>query len=130
MGQQWPAAGFGSLSVAVHAWDLLKEVNIIFFTSTIVWPQTKQQGGNTAPPINRKLDYRFIEHGPAHQNKTQVPPQSVSPIRKLTQASHSPSEGRQNERRNNIYIIRVPEEELNNRLGIICQTSVSQPWHS
>ena len=35
--------------------DLLKEVLIIFITSTIVWPQVKQQGGNTAPPINRKL---------------------------------------------------------------------------
>ena len=35
------------------SWDLLKEV-IIFITSTIVWPQVKQQGGNTAPPINRK----------------------------------------------------------------------------
>ena len=29
---------------------------IIFITSTIVWPQVKQQGGNTAPPINSKLD--------------------------------------------------------------------------
>ena len=48
--------GVGALSVAVHAWDLLKEVTIIFITSTIVWPQVKQQGGNTAPPINRKLD--------------------------------------------------------------------------
>ena len=26
-----------------------------FITSAIVWPQVKQQGGNTAPPINRKL---------------------------------------------------------------------------
>ena len=26
MGWQWPAAGLGALSVAVHAWDLLKEV--------------------------------------------------------------------------------------------------------
>ena len=26
MGQQWPAAGSGALSAAVHAWDLLKEV--------------------------------------------------------------------------------------------------------
>ena len=43
----------------------------------------KQQGGNTAPSINRKLDYTFTEHGPAHQNKTQFPPQSVSLIRKL-----------------------------------------------
>ena len=29
------------LSVAVHAWDILKEVTIIFITSTIVWPQVK-----------------------------------------------------------------------------------------
>ena len=38
------------------AWDLLKEVAIIFITSTIVWLQVKQQGGNTAVLINRKLD--------------------------------------------------------------------------
>ena len=55
MGQQWPAAGLGALS-AVHAWDVLKEVAIIFITSTIVWPQVKQQGGNTVLPINRKSD--------------------------------------------------------------------------
>ena len=35
---------------------LLKEVAVIFITSTIVWPQVKQLGGNTALPINRKLD--------------------------------------------------------------------------
>ena len=29
------------------------------------------------------------EHGPFHQNKTQIPPQSVSPIRKPPQASYS-----------------------------------------
>ena len=40
------------------AWDLLKEVAIIFTTSTIVWSQVKQQEGKAAPPINRKLDYR------------------------------------------------------------------------
>ena len=63
--------------------DLLKEVTIFFITSTIVWPQVKQQGGNTALPINRKLDERFTEHGTAHQNKTQFPPQAVSLIKKL-----------------------------------------------
>ena len=42
---------------------------IIFITSTIVWSQIKQQGGNTAPPINRKLDLRFTENGPAHQSR-------------------------------------------------------------
>ena len=54
--QVWPGAGSGALSGAVHAWDILKEVTIIFITSTIAWPQVKQQGGNTALPINRKLD--------------------------------------------------------------------------
>ena len=48
--------GWGALSAAVTAWDLSKEVAIIFITSTIVWPQVKQQGGNTALPIDRKLD--------------------------------------------------------------------------
>ena len=36
--------------------DLLKEVAIIFITSTIIWSLVKQMGGNTAAPINRKLD--------------------------------------------------------------------------
>ena len=50
MGQRWPAA----LSVAVCAWDLLKEVSIIFIiTSTIVWSQVNKKEGT---PINRKLD--------------------------------------------------------------------------
>ena len=48
--------GLGALSIAVPAWDLLKEVPIIFITSTIVWPQVKQHGGNIALPFNRKLD--------------------------------------------------------------------------
>ena len=46
----------GALSAAVRAWDLLKEAAIIFITSTIVWSQVKQLEGNTAPPINRKVD--------------------------------------------------------------------------
>ena len=56
MGQWWPAAGLGALNTAVGAWDLFKEVTIVFITSTIVWPQVKQQGGNTAQPNSRKLD--------------------------------------------------------------------------
>ena len=88
MGQWWPAAGLGAPSVAVHAWDLLKEVAIIFMTLhylhyTIFWSQVKQQGGNTALPSNRKLDERFTEHGPTHQNMIQFLQQSVSPSKKL-----------------------------------------------
>ena len=59
MGQQWPAAGLGALSAAVHAWDILKEVTIIFITSIIVWSQVKQQGGNTALPISRKIGLKI-----------------------------------------------------------------------
>ena len=44
-----------ALSIAVHAWDLSKEVTIIFIASTIIWPQVKQQGGNTVQPISSKL---------------------------------------------------------------------------
>ena len=80
MGQKWLATGLAALSQGVWAPDLLKEVTIIFITSTIVLPQVKQQGGNRAPPINRKSDLRQCV--PTHQSKTQFLPQSVSPIRK------------------------------------------------
>ena len=43
VGQQWPATGSGALSVAVPTWDLLKEVTIIFITSTRVWPQVSNR---------------------------------------------------------------------------------------
>ena len=35
----------GARAVAVHAWDLLREVTIIFITSTIVWPQVNSREG-------------------------------------------------------------------------------------
>ena len=44
-GQWWPASGLGTLSVAVHVWDLLREVTIIFITATIIWPQVNSRGG-------------------------------------------------------------------------------------
>ena len=37
-------------SATVHVWDLLKEGTIIFITSTIVWPQVKQQEGTQSHP--------------------------------------------------------------------------------
>ena len=48
--------GLGALREAARPQDLLKEVAIICINATIVWPQVKQQRGNTAPPINRKLN--------------------------------------------------------------------------
>ena len=34
LGQWWPAEALGAWTVAVHAWDLLREVTIIFIIST------------------------------------------------------------------------------------------------
>jgi len=49
-----PAAGLGALSAAMRAWDLLKEVAIIFMTSTIVWSQVKQQEATQPCPSTEK----------------------------------------------------------------------------
>ena len=49
--EAWVGGGLlqvGARSAAVPAWDLLKDVAIILITSAMVWPQVKQQGGNTA----------------------------------------------------------------------------------
>ena len=48
--------GSGALNTRIHAQVLFKELTNTFTTPTIVWPQAKQQGENTALPINRKLD--------------------------------------------------------------------------
>ena len=49
----WPATGLGPLNVAVHAWDILKEVPIIFITSTIVWPQVNNREGTQPHPLTQ-----------------------------------------------------------------------------
>ena len=40
----------GALSVALHAWDLSREVTIIFITTTIVWPQVNSREGTQLHP--------------------------------------------------------------------------------
>ena len=80
VGQQWPAAGLGALSVAVHSWDLLKEIAIIFITSTIVWPQVNNRKGtqlctsienwikdllSMASPIRTKPSFPFSQSLPS-----------------------------------------------------------------
>ena len=45
MGQRGPAAGLGTLR-----WYLLKEVTIIFITSTIVWPHVNSREGTQLHP--------------------------------------------------------------------------------
>ena len=56
MGWWWPASGLGAPRATVLAWDLLKEVAIIFITSTIFGLRLNNGEGNIAQPINRKLE--------------------------------------------------------------------------
>ena len=66
MGQWWPTARLGPLTVAFLGGSgiagispFLKEVPITAITPTIVWPQATIQGGNTAPPISRKIGLKI-----------------------------------------------------------------------
>ena len=45
--------GLRAVSVAVHAWDLLKEVTIIFITSAIVWTQVNSREGTQLYPSQK-----------------------------------------------------------------------------
>ena len=83
MGQPWPAAVLEALNVAVHTWDLLKEVTIFLIICTIVWPHLNDREG-TQPHLSTENWIKdLLSMVPIHQKKTQFPPQSVSPIRKL-----------------------------------------------
>ena len=55
-GRPWPAAGLGALSAAVHAWDFLKEVAIIFITSTIVTTTTTTKSFQLCPTMCDPID--------------------------------------------------------------------------
>ena len=56
-----------ALSVAVSAWDLLKEVTIIFITSTIVWPQVSNRERTQHHPSTENWIKDLLSM--AHQNK-------------------------------------------------------------
>ena len=57
VGRQWPAVGSGALTTTVlggvACWPFEGGSYYHHYPST-VWPEAKLQGGNTAPPINRK----------------------------------------------------------------------------
>ena len=52
-----------AVSVAVHTWNLLKEVAIIVITSTIVQSQLNNREGTQPRPLKENW-VRFAEHGP------------------------------------------------------------------
>ena len=56
MGWWWPAAGFGALRTSVCAWDLLKEVTIIFITSTIASVSSVSSVAQSCPTLWDPID--------------------------------------------------------------------------
>ena len=65
VGRWWPAAGLGALSVAVSTWDLLKEVTVIFITSTIISVQfssVNQTCPTFCDPMNRSMPGLIVHH--------------------------------------------------------------------
>ena len=63
----------GVLRAAVHAWDFLKKVAIIFITWTIVWPQFKKQGGNTALPTTENWIKDLLSMAPPIRTRPNFP---------------------------------------------------------
>ena len=75
--QSWGTES-GSVSM-----ELLKEISFILITSTIFWPQIKQQRENTAPIYQQKIGLMIYRAFPSPLEQDPVSPESGSPIRKL-----------------------------------------------
>ena len=89
--QWWPAAGLGALSVAIHAWDLLKEVTIIFITSTIVWPQVNSREGTQLHP-SRENWIKDLLMVPCTRTRPSFPlSQSLPPVQFSSVAQSCPA---------------------------------------
>ena len=95
VGRRWPDAGLGAVSVAVHAWDLLKEVAIIFITSTIVWAQAKSR---VVHPSIENWVKDLLSMALPIRTRPNFPLSQSLPSESFHKASYpSPSEGRQTE---------------------------------
>ena len=80
--------------------DLLKEVAIIFITSTIVWPQANNREETQLHPSRENWIKDFLSMAWPIRTRPRIP-HTVSSIRKLQEASYLyTSEGRQNENHN------------------------------
>ena len=81
-GWWWAAAGLGAVNVAVCAWNLLKEVAIIFITCTIVWPLVNSREGTQPHPSTENWMKDLL---------SMVPPLRRRPIFPLSQSFPSGS---------------------------------------
>ena len=97
VGQWWPAAGLGTLSVAEHAWDLLREVTVIFITSTIVWPQVNSREGTQLHSSTENWINDLLSMAPPNRTRPRFPLSSRFHQEASISLLSSPSEGRQTE---------------------------------
>ena len=79
VGWQCTAARLGALSAAVPAWDLWKEVAIIFITSTLVLSQVKQQGGKQPRPSTENWIKPLLGMVPPIRTRPSFPPSQSLP---------------------------------------------------
>ena len=82
MCQRRLAAELGALSAAPPAWDLLKEVAIIFITSPIVWHQVNIREGTQPHPSIENWIKNLLSMALPIRTRPSFP-HSQSPIRKL-----------------------------------------------
>ena len=61
----------------------LKETTTVFITCSIVWLQVSNREATQPQPSTENCIKDLLSMALPHQNKTQFPPQSVFPIRKL-----------------------------------------------
>ena len=72
----WVGGGLlqvGALSVAVPVWGLLKEVAIIFSTSTIVWPQVNNREGTQLHPSTENWIKDLLSMAPPIRTRPSFP---------------------------------------------------------
>ena len=82
--RQWvvPSAGLGALSVAVYAWDLLKEVSHYLHHLHHSLASGQTTGREHSPPTENWIKDLLSMALPI-RTRPSFPPQAVSPIRKL-----------------------------------------------
>ena len=98
MGRQRPVAGSGALNAAVSAWELLKEVTIVFITSTTVWPQVKSREGTQLHPSTENWIKDLLSMAPPIRTRPSFPLSQSLPSGGFHKPLiPSPSEGRQTE---------------------------------
>ena len=73
VGWRWPAAGLGAQSVAVHAWDLLRDITIIFITSTIIWPQVNSRERTQLHPSTENFIKDLLSMAPPIRTRPSIP---------------------------------------------------------